>query len=71
MPSGFIGIDLYVDILSLLFVLGGAIGYALMKNTSDTRIKSFGEGAVFLAGSERWVDFWALLTTMRIGIRSR
>jgi len=52
-------------------VLGGAIGYALMKNTSDTRIKSFGQGAVFLAGSERWVDFWALLTTMRIGIRSR
>ncbi|XDZ66036.1 hypothetical protein AB8880_01180 [Alphaproteobacteria bacterium LSUCC0684] len=42
-----VGIDLYLDILSFLFVLGGAIGYALMKNTSDTRIKDFGEGAVF------------------------
>ena len=42
-----VGIDLYLDILSFLFVLGGAVGYALMKNTSNTHIKSFGEGAVF------------------------
>jgi len=42
-----VGIDLYLDILSLLFVLGGAVGFTLMKNTSDTYIKKFGEGAVF------------------------
>ena len=42
-----VGIDLYLDILSLLFVLGGAVGFTLMKNTSDTYIKKFGDGAVF------------------------
>ena len=42
-----VGIDLYLDIMSLLFVLGGAVGFTLLKNTSDTYIKKFGEGAVF------------------------
>jgi len=42
-----VGIDLYLDILSFLFVLGGAVGFALMKNTLNTHIKSFGQGAVF------------------------
>jgi len=42
-----VGIDLYLDIMSLLFVLGGAVGFTLMKNTSDTYIKKFGDGAVF------------------------
>ena len=42
-----VGIDLYLDILSFLFVLGGAVGFALMKNTLNTHIKSFGQAAVF------------------------
>jgi flagellar motor component MotA len=42
-----VGIHLYFDILSLLFVLGGAIGFLLIKNDPKNHIENFGEGAVF------------------------
>ena len=48
-------IDLYVDLLSFLFVLGGAIGFLIMKNDpkkgaengAKSHIRNFGEGAVY------------------------
>ena len=42
-----VGIHLYFDILSLLFVLGGAIGFLVMKNDSENHITNFGNGAVY------------------------
>ena len=42
-----VGIHLYFDILSLLFVLGGAIGFLVMKNDPENHIGNFGAGAVY------------------------
>ena len=42
-----VGIHLFVDVNSLLFVLGGATGFAVMKNNSGEHIANFGEGAVY------------------------
>jgi flagellar motor component MotA len=42
-----VGIHLYFDILSLLFVLGGAIGFLVMKNDAENHITNFGNGAVY------------------------
>ena len=42
-----VGIHLYFDILSFLFVLGGAIGFLVMKNDPENRIANFGAGAVY------------------------
>ena len=42
-----VGIHLYFDILSLLFVLGGAIGFLVMKNDPENHITNFGKGAVY------------------------
>ena len=40
-------IDLYVDILSFLFVLGGAVGFLVMKNKPKNHLQNFGQGAVY------------------------
>ena len=42
-----IGIFLYVDIYSLIIVIGGAIGYSLIKNNKKEYISNIGNGAVF------------------------
>ena len=42
-----VGIQLYFDVPSLLFVLGGAIGFLVMKNNPERHIKNFGQGAVY------------------------
>ncbi len=42
-----VGIHLYLDILSFLFVLGGAIGFLVMNNDPENHITNFGEGAVY------------------------
>ena len=42
-----VGIHLFFDILSFLFVLGGAIGFLVMKNNPEKHIKNFGQGAVY------------------------
>ena len=39
--------DLYVDILSFLFVLGGAVGFLVMKNKPENHLQNFGQGAVY------------------------
>ena len=40
-------IDLYVDILSFLFVVGGAVGFLVMKNKPENHLQNFGQGAVY------------------------
>ena len=40
-------IDLYVDILSFLLVLGGAVGFLVMKNKPENHLQNFGQGAVY------------------------
>ena len=42
-----IGPHLYMDINSLLFVLGGGVGYALITGDRDTHVAQFGTGAVY------------------------
>ena len=42
-----VGVHLYFDILSLLIVLGGAIGFLIMKNDPENHITNFGNGAVY------------------------
>ena len=42
-----VGIYLYFDILSFLFVLGGAIGFLVMKNKPENHLQNFGQGAVY------------------------
>ena len=42
-----VGIHLYFDVPSFLFVLGGAIGFLIMKNNPENHITNFGNGAVY------------------------
>ena len=42
-----VGIHLYLDILSFLFVLGGAVGFLVMKNKPENHLQNFGQGAVY------------------------
>jgi len=42
-----VGFHLYFDILSLLFVLGGAIGFCIMKGNPENHMNNFGYGAVY------------------------
>ena len=42
-----VGYHLYFDILSLLFVLGGAIGFCIMKGNPGKHMNNFGYGAVY------------------------
>ena len=42
-----VGIHLFFDINSLLFVLGGATGFLVMNNDPEKHIANFGEGAVY------------------------
>jgi len=51
--AGVVGIQLYFDILSLLFVAGGAAGFAVMKNDPERHFENFGDGAVYFG----WLGF--------------
>ena len=42
-----VGIHLYFDILSFLFVLGGAFGFLVMKYKPENHLQNFGQGAVY------------------------
>ena len=42
-----IGPHLFLDLNSALFVLGGATGFLVMKNSPDEHVANFGEGAVY------------------------
>ena len=42
-----IGISLYIDLYSLTIVVGGAVGFSLLKNNKKEYIINFGRGAVF------------------------
>ena len=42
-----VGINLYFDILSFLFVFGGAVSFLVMKNKPENHLQNFGQGAVY------------------------
>ena len=42
-----VGIHLYNDFMSMTFVLGGAVGFALLKNERSEMPRNFGDGAVY------------------------
>ena len=42
-----IGLHLFIDLNSALFVLGGATGFLVMRNDPDRHIANFGRGAVY------------------------
>ena len=42
-----VGFHLYFDILSLLFVLGGAIGFLIMNGNLGSHMKNFAVGVVY------------------------
>tara|TARA_B100001057_G_scaffold376712_1_gene381914 strand:+ start:504 stop:857 length:354 start_codon:yes stop_codon:yes gene_type:complete len=42
-----VGLELFNDIHSILFVSGGAIGYSLIKSENGDWVKSIGDGGVF------------------------
>ena len=42
-----VGIHLYNDFMSMAFVLGGAVGFALLKNERSEMPRNFGHGAVY------------------------
>ena len=42
-----IGLHLFFDLNAALFVLGGAIGFLVMKNDPENHITNFGAGAVY------------------------
>ena len=42
-----IGLNLFIDLNSALFVLGGATGFLVMKNDPERHIANFGQGAVY------------------------
>mgnify|MGYP007031136790 FL=1 len=42
----YVGFHLFIDIMSLSFVLGGAVVFLVMKNYPENHVKNFGQGAV-------------------------
>ena len=48
-----VGIHLYNDIMSMTFVLGGAVGFALLKGETAEMPRNFGDGAVYFG----WLGF--------------
>ena len=42
-----VGSHLFFDLNSLVFVLGGATGFLVMKNDPEKYVVNFGEGAVY------------------------
>ena len=53
-----VGIHLYFDVLSFLFVLGGAIGFLIMKNNPENHITNFWRGCCLfrMAGNAGWFN---------------
>jgi len=48
-----VGAHLYFDLMSLIFVLGGAFGFAILKNAPLQTVSNFGIGAVYFG----WLGF--------------
>ena len=47
----------FVDLPSLVIVLGGAIGYVLAKGKSSAFIKDFGDGSVYMGWIGLFIGF--------------
>ena len=68
---GIVGLQLFNDVHSILFVLGGATGYSLVKSNSKDWVKNIGDGGIYFGwlgtligligiagnGLDGWVDF--------------
>ena len=55
-----IGHQLFIDLNSALFVLGGATGFLVMKKSPENHIKNFGRGAVYFGWLGTLVGFIAV-----------
>ena len=42
-----VGFQLFADVHSILFVLGGATGYSLLKSSNKNWVKNIGDGGVY------------------------
>ncbi|MDA9689736.1 MotA/TolQ/ExbB proton channel family protein [Betaproteobacteria bacterium] len=42
-----VGFQLFLDVNSILFVLGGATGYTLLKSNRNNWVKNIGNGAIY------------------------
>ena len=53
-----IGLHLFLDLNSALFVLGGAVGFLVMKNDPKNHITNFWSWRClfWMAGNSRWVN---------------
>ena len=58
-----VGPHLYNDLMSALFVLGGALGFALLKNQPSQMPANFGAGAVYFG----WLGTLVGLIAMAAG----
>ena len=47
----------FIDLPSLLIVLGGAMGYVLAKGKSNSFIKDFGDGSVYMGWIGLFIGF--------------
>tara|TARA_B100000767_G_C19275830_1_gene333341 strand:- start:127 stop:462 length:336 start_codon:yes stop_codon:yes gene_type:complete len=47
----------FIDLPSLLIVLGGAMGYVLAKGKSNAFIKDFGDGSVYMGWIGLFIGF--------------
>ena len=59
-----VGINIFIDIMSLAFVFGGAMGYALLKGNENGMVSSFGEGAVYFGWLGLLIGFIAIASNI-------
>jgi hypothetical protein len=59
-----VGINIFIDIMSLAFVFGGALGYALLKGNENDMTSSFGEGAIYFGWLGLLIGFIAIASNI-------
>ena len=45
--TSIVGLELFNDVHSILFILGGATGYSLIKSKNENWLKHIGDGGVY------------------------
>ena len=55
-----VGFQLFNDIHSILFVLGGATGYSFLKSSRNDWVKNIGNGAVYFGWLGTLIGFIAI-----------
>ena len=59
-----VGINIFIDVLSLAFVIGGALGYALLRGNKNVMVSSFGGGAVYFGWLGLLIGFIAIASNI-------